>query len=82
VLQFLVDQATMPPASADSTFNMGCGFAVYCAAGGGSEVVRLASSLGLAAGVAGAVEDGPRRVLLEPVGVVYESADLDLTPGA
>jgi phosphoribosylformylglycinamidine cyclo-ligase len=55
---------------------------VYCAAGGGSEVVRLASSLGLAAGIAGAVEDGPRRVLLEPMGVVYESADLDLTPGS
>jgi phosphoribosylformylglycinamidine cyclo-ligase len=82
VLQFLVDQAAMPPASAYSTFNMGCGFAVYCAAGGGSEVVRLASSLGLAAGIAGAVEDGPRRVLLEPMGVVYESADLDLTPGS
>jgi len=81
VLQFLVDQAGMPPASAYSTFNMGCGFAVYCAAGGGSQVVRLASSLDLVAGVAGAVEDGPRRVLLEPVGVVYESADLDLTPG-
>jgi len=80
VLQFLVKQAGMPPASAYSTFNMGCGFAVYCAAGGGSEVVRLASSLGLSAGVAGAVEEGPRRVLLEPVDVVFESADMDLTP--
>jgi phosphoribosylformylglycinamidine cyclo-ligase len=80
VLDFLVDQADMPPASAYSTFNMGCGFAVYCAAGGGSEVVRLASSLGLSAGVAGAVEDGPRRVLLEPIDVVFESGDMDLTP--
>jgi phosphoribosylformylglycinamidine cyclo-ligase len=80
VLDFLVDEADMPPASAYSTFNMGCGYAVYCAAGAGSEVVRLASSLGLSAGVAGEVEDGPRRVLLEPVGVVFESGDMDLTP--
>jgi phosphoribosylformylglycinamidine cyclo-ligase len=80
VLDFLVGQAEMAPAPAYSTFNMGCGFAVYCAAGAGSEVVRLAASLGLSAGVAGAVEEGPRRVLLEPVDVVYESGDMDLTP--
>jgi phosphoribosylformylglycinamidine cyclo-ligase len=82
VLEFLVAQAGVSPAEAYSTFNMGSGFAVYCAAGGGPEVVRLASSLGLWAGVAGAVEDGPRRVLLEPVDVVFESGDMDLTPGA
>ena len=80
VLEFLVKQAAIAPASAYSTFNMGCGFAVYCAAGAGSEVVQIASRLGLSAGVAGVVEDGPRRVLLEPVGVVFESGDMDLAP--
>jgi hypothetical protein len=30
--------------------------------------------------VAGVVEEGPRRVLLEPVDVVYESDAMDLTP--
>lgn len=80
VLTFLADQADMSPAEAYSTFNMGCGFAVYCGAGAGSEVVRIASELGLAAGVAGVVEEGPRRVVLEPVDVVFESGDLDLTP--
>jgi phosphoribosylformylglycinamidine cyclo-ligase len=81
VLGFMVGEAGMSPAEAYSTFNMGCGFAVYCAAGSGSEVARIAGSLGLGAIVAGAVEDGPRRVVLEPVDVVYESRDLDLTPG-
>ena len=80
VLEFLVDQSGMSPAEAYSTFNMGCGFAVYCAAGAGVEVVRIATRLGLSAGVAGAVEEGPRRVLLEPVDVVFESGDMDLTP--
>jgi phosphoribosylformylglycinamidine cyclo-ligase len=81
VLSFLVEQADMSPAAAYTTFNMGCGFAVYCAAGAGDEVVRLANSVGLSAGVAGVVEEGPRRVVLEPVDVVYESAEMDLTPG-
>ena len=81
VLSFLVEQADMSPAAAYTTFNMGCGFAVYCASGCGEEVVRVASELGLSAGVAGAVEAGQRRVLLEPVDVAFESGDMDLTPG-
>jgi phosphoribosylformylglycinamidine cyclo-ligase len=80
VLDFLVEQSAMSPASAYSTLNMGCGFAVYCAAGAGEDVVRLAAEAGLSAGVAGVVEDGPRRVLLEPVEVVFESGDMDLAP--
>ena len=80
VLEFLVARTGMSPAAAYSTFNMGCGFAVYCARGSGEEVVRIASGLGLAASVAGAVEEGPRRVVLDRLGVVFESGDLDLTP--
>ena len=80
VLSFLVEQANMTPAAAYTTFNMGCGFAVYCAAGAGEEVARLATAMGLSAGVAGVVEEGPRRVVLEPVDVVYESGEMDLTP--
>jgi len=80
VLAFLAEHTEMSPAAAYSTFNMGCGFAVYCARGSGEEVVRIASGLGLSARVAGAVEEGPRRVVLEPIGVVFESGDMDLTP--
>jgi phosphoribosylformylglycinamidine cyclo-ligase len=80
VLSFLVEQARMAPDAAYTTFNMGCGFAVYCRAGSGEQVVRLASELGLSAGVAGTVEEGPRRVVLEPVDVVFESGDMDLGP--
>jgi phosphoribosylformylglycinamidine cyclo-ligase len=80
VLSFLAGQAGMSPAAAYTTFNMGCGFAVYCAAGSGADVVRLAGEVGLSAGVAGVVEEGPRQVILEPVDVVYESGQMDLTP--
>jgi phosphoribosylformylglycinamidine cyclo-ligase len=76
----MVEQAGMSPADAYSTFNMGCGFAVYSAAGSGQDVVRAASELGLSAHVAGKVGGGPRRVVLEPIDVTYESEALDLAP--
>jgi phosphoribosylformylglycinamidine cyclo-ligase len=80
VLEFLVAQAGMSPAAAYSTFNMGCGFAVYSAAGSGREVVRAAAELGLSAHIAGTVEEGPRQVVLEPIDVRYDTEELDLAP--
>jgi phosphoribosylformylglycinamidine cyclo-ligase len=80
VLAFLAEQADMSLSAAYSTFNMGAGFAVYCAQGSGDQVATIASGLGLKARVAGAVERGPRRVVLEEVGVTFESSDMDLGP--
>jgi phosphoribosylformylglycinamidine cyclo-ligase len=82
VLAFLVEKAGMSAAAAYSTFNMGCGMAVYCRRGAGEQVVRLASELGLGAHLAGQVEAGPRRVLLDEVDVVYDSGELDLAPSS
>ena len=79
VLSFLVEQAGLDARGAYSTFNMGAGFAVYCAAGSGRSVAELAEGLGLRALVAGAVEKGPRRVVVEPVGVTYEGTELELS---
>jgi phosphoribosylformylglycinamidine cyclo-ligase len=80
VLRFLAEQAELDDHAAYSTLNMGAGFAVYCAAGAGTEVVEVARGLGLDAHVAGVVEDGPRRVVLEPLGVTFETGELDLGP--
>jgi phosphoribosylformylglycinamidine cyclo-ligase len=79
VLDFMVAHANMAPAEAYATFNMGCGFAIYCAAGDGATVLRVAEGLGLGAMIAGVVEDGARRILL-PNDVVFESEDMDLAP--
>jgi phosphoribosylformylglycinamidine cyclo-ligase len=79
VLQFMVEQAGLDARTAYSTFNMGAGFAVYCAAGAGAAVVSQAARLGLAAQVSGRVEQGSRAVLLEPVGVRFEGTELELS---
>lgn len=80
VLAFLAAQAELDPAAAHSTLNMGAGFAVYCRPGGGARVVEQARALGLGALLAGAVEEGPRRVILEPVGVTFAGDQLALAP--
>jgi phosphoribosylformylglycinamidine cyclo-ligase len=79
VLGFLVAEAGLDAAGAHTTFNMGSGFAVYCAAGSGKEVVSLAAGLGMEALVAGTVEEGPRRVVVEPAGVSFEGDELELS---
>ncbi len=79
VLRFMVREAEMSDTEAYSTFNMGCGFAIYCGRGSGETVVRIADSLGLKAMVAGGVEDGRRRIVL-PNDVVFEDGDMDLAP--
>lgn len=80
VLRFLADHADLDAAAAYSTLNMGAGFAVYCQAGHGVHVVRIARALGLDALLAGTVEEGPRQVILEPLDVTFASDQLALGP--
>lgn len=78
VLRFLAEQAGLDAGAAHCTFNMGSGFAVYCRPGSGERVVALAQSLGFDALVAGRAEQGPREVVLEPLGIRYGGERLDL----
>jgi phosphoribosylformylglycinamidine cyclo-ligase len=80
VLSFLVQRAAMSERAAYCTLNMGAGFAVYCAAGAGQRVVEIAAQLGLEAIVAGSVQEGPRRVLLQPLGIELRGEELRLGP--
>jgi phosphoribosylformylglycinamidine cyclo-ligase len=78
VLRFLADRSGLDSHQAYGTLNMGCGFALFCAPGGGAQAVETAAALGLTALVAGSIEEGPRRVVLEPVAAEYDGAELDL----
>jgi phosphoribosylformylglycinamidine cyclo-ligase len=79
VLSFMVEQARMDAHAAYSTFNMGAGYALYCAAGAGARIVAIAQELGLSALLAGHVEEGPRQVILEPVEVRFAGDELELS---
>ena len=80
VLAFIAAQAALDDRAAYQTLNMGTGLALYCAAGQGRDAVGVATEMGLAAVLAGQVEEGPRRVILEPLGVTYDGAELELMP--
>jgi phosphoribosylformylglycinamidine cyclo-ligase len=79
VLSFLVARAGLEAKAAYSTFNMGAGCALYCAAGAGAAIVELAAGLGLRACIAGRVEEGPREVVLEPIDVRFDGGELELS---
>jgi phosphoribosylformylglycinamidine cyclo-ligase len=79
VLAFLVEQAGLDAPGAYSTFNMGAGYALYGPPGTGARIVAAAERQGLSAIIAGRVEEGPRQVILEPVGVRFESSQLELS---
>jgi len=70
--------AGMDDRTAYGTLNMGVGFAVFCAAGHAGRVVDIARNQGLRAALAGRVEDGAKRVILEPLGVTFEEDQLQL----
>lgn len=78
VLAFVVGELGMPPAEAYATFNMGAGFAVYCRPAAVPEVLAAAAGTGFDAIEAGVVEDGPRRLVIEPAGVAYDESALRL----
>jgi phosphoribosylformylglycinamidine cyclo-ligase len=81
VLGFLAAEANLDARAAYSTFNMGSGYAVYCTAGDGEAVAKIADGLGLSAVLGGRVEEGPRQVILEPVGVRFAGHELELGAG-
>ena len=78
VLAFIQEHSHMSDYDAYGTLNMGAGFAVYCRPGEGKLIVSVAEQNGLQAFVAGTVEKGERRVILEPLGIIFEDDELCL----
>jgi phosphoribosylformylglycinamidine cyclo-ligase len=78
VLAFLQHRAGMDDAEAYGTFNMGAGFVFYLPAAAVPAAQAVANGRGLALLEAGAVEAGPRRVVLRSLGVTFESDSLRL----
>ncbi|MDH5338733.1 MAG: AIR synthase-related protein [Rubrivivax sp.] len=78
VLRFIQRHAAMDDADAYGTLNMGAGFALFVAAQDADRCVDIARSQGIEAWHAGRVEAGPKRLLIEPIGVTFEGESLQL----
>ena len=78
VLRFIAEHAGHDAREAYSTLNMGAGFALFVKADDAARTVEVAKSQGVDAWVAGAVEIGPKQLLIEPIGVRFGDDDLQL----
>jgi phosphoribosylformylglycinamidine cyclo-ligase len=78
VLKFIQQQAQQGDAEAYGTLNMGAGFALFVAAADAERTVAVAREHGVAAWVAGHLEAGPKRLLIEPLGIEFGEDALQL----
>jgi phosphoribosylformylglycinamidine cyclo-ligase len=78
VLKFIQRHAQQDDREAYSTLNMGAGFAIFVAAADAQRTVEVARAQGVGALVAGAVEAGPKELLIEPLNIRFGNDDLQL----
>jgi phosphoribosylformylglycinamidine cyclo-ligase len=78
VLKFIQQHAEQDDTEAYSTLNMGAGFAIFVNPADAQRTVDIARSLGIDAWAAGTVEAGPKRLLIEPLGIEYGEDALQL----
>jgi phosphoribosylformylglycinamidine cyclo-ligase len=78
VLAYMQRECQLDDRDAYGTLNMGAGFALYLDAKDAARAVEIAQGLGIPALVAGHVEAGPKRVLIEPLGVEFTGDELQL----
>jgi phosphoribosylformylglycinamidine cyclo-ligase len=78
VLQFIVQQAGQDAGEAYGSLNMGAGFALFVPPEQSEQVIAIAQSLGVRAYEAGRVEAGPKQVIIEPLGLIYDARSLNL----
>jgi phosphoribosylformylglycinamidine cyclo-ligase len=78
VLRFIQQHARQDDHEAYGTLNMGAGFALFVAAGQAEQTLRVARELGMPATLAGVVEEGPKELLIEPLGLRFAGDELQL----
>jgi phosphoribosylformylglycinamidine cyclo-ligase len=71
VLKFIQQHAHQDDREAYSTLNMGAGFALFVKAEDAAKTVAVAQAQGVQALIAGHVEAGPKRLLIEPLGIEF-----------
>ena len=78
VLSFIAREAGHDAAEAYGTLNMGAGFALFVPAAQAAQAVAVAERCGVPAWVAGAVEEGAKRLIVEPLRLQFDADALAL----
>jgi phosphoribosylformylglycinamidine cyclo-ligase len=78
VLKFIQEHAKQDNLEAYSTLNMGAGFALFVKAADAAKTVEVAQALGMEAWLAGEIHAGPKKLLIEPLGLEFGDDALQL----
>lgn len=78
VLKFIQQHAKQDDLEAYSTLNMGAGFALFVKAADAAKTVEVARAQGVEAWLAGEVQAGPKKLVIEPLGLEFGSDALQL----
>jgi len=78
VLQFIQQHARQDDTEAYGTLNMGAGFALFVKAEDAARTVEVAYAQGVQALVAGTIEAGAKRLVIEPLGIEFGDDALQL----
>ncbi|WOB06328.1 AIR synthase-related protein [Piscinibacter gummiphilus] len=78
VLKFIQQHAKQDDQEAYSTLNMGAGFALFVKAEDAERTVAVAEAQGVKAIVAGRVEAGPKKLVIEPLNIEFGDDALQL----
>jgi phosphoribosylformylglycinamidine cyclo-ligase len=78
VLSFLQQKAELSTEEAYGTLNMGAGFALYLPGAAVAAATAAAKGAGFELLHAGEVQAGPERVVIEPLGISFEGASLQV----
>lgn len=78
VLAFMQREGRMEPRESYGSLNMGAGFALFVAPADVPATIAAARSAAVDAWHCGVVEEGPRRVVIEPLGIEYAADELAL----
>jgi phosphoribosylformylglycinamidine cyclo-ligase len=78
VLSFMQREGRMEAREAYGSLNMGAGFALFVAASDVAATLAAVRAAGVAAWACGIVEPGPRRVIIEPLGLEFAADELAL----
>jgi len=78
VLKFIVDHGNLDNKEAYGNLNMGTGFAIFVPESDVAQVLKLAEAHNIKAYNYGVVEDGEKKVILEPKNITFKKESLQV----
>ena len=76
IFRFIGEQTQNDSREMYGNYNMGAGYAVYLPPSQVYEVTKIAQRFGMQTWIAGTVETGPKRVVIEPLDITFSGESL------